>query len=56
MRQMIARLARRLFPPSETLEGYEHPELIEVVFKKTLAYQPQDTRLELDGSRRDLWN
>ena len=36
----IIRRIRSLFPSSETIEGYEHPELVEVVFQKTKAYTP----------------
>lgn len=35
---MLRRLLR-LFP-SETIKGYEHPDLVDVVFRKTLAYKP----------------
>jgi len=31
---------RSLLPPSETITGYEHPELVEVIFQKTKAYRP----------------
>ncbi len=31
---------RSLTPPSETIHGYEQPELIEVIFQKTKAYRP----------------
>src|SRR3954471_560356 len=54
MRQMIAKVARRLFPPSEALEGYEHPELVEVVFRKTLAYQPDGAWPEIEGAQTVL--
>jgi putative methyltransferase (TIGR04325 family) len=37
---IVAKVLRRLSRPSETLYGYEHPELIEVIFQKTLAYEP----------------
>ena len=40
MRQLFARIARRLIPPSETIEGYEQPELVDVIFQKTKAYSP----------------
>jgi len=48
MRQLISVL-RRFIPPSETIEGYEQPELIEVIFQKTKAYNPQDTWLDMIG-------
>lgn len=50
MRQLVARVARRLFPPSETINGYEHPEIAEVFFQKTLAYQPQEPWPEIIGA------
>jgi putative methyltransferase (TIGR04325 family) len=34
-------LGRKLFPPREVIEGYEHDQLVETVFQKTKAYQPQ---------------
>jgi putative methyltransferase (TIGR04325 family) len=49
MRQLIAAVARRLIPPSETLDGYEQSELVEVVFQKTKAYNPQDSWPEMIG-------
>jgi putative methyltransferase (TIGR04325 family) len=48
MHQLLA-LVRRLIPPSETIEGYEQPELIEVIFLKTLAFNPQGDWLEMKG-------
>lgn len=35
---MFGRLLNSL--PLKTLRGYEHPELVEMVFQKTLTYQP----------------
>lgn len=49
MRHLITALSRRLFPPAETLEGYEQTELVEVIFQKTLAYRPQDAWPEMAG-------
>jgi hypothetical protein len=46
---LASRLLRRLRPPSETIQGYEHPELVEVVFQKTLAYTPQGEWPEMVG-------
>jgi putative methyltransferase (TIGR04325 family) len=40
--------------PSERLEGYEHPELVEVVFRKTIAYRPQAPWPEIAGSETVL--
>ena len=50
MRQLIAKVAKRLIPPKETLEGYEHPELVEVIFQKTKAYQPSGEWPEIAGA------
>ena len=49
MRQLIGRLARHFMPPTEILEGYEQPELVEVVFQKTKAYEPQGEWPEMIG-------
>lgn len=38
--QMLTRLLRLL--PAETLDGYENPELVEVVFHKTRAFRPSE--------------
>jgi putative methyltransferase (TIGR04325 family) len=40
MRKLLATIIRRLRPPADVLNGYEQPELVEVVFRKTLAYIP----------------
>jgi putative methyltransferase (TIGR04325 family) len=50
MRQLLAAIARRLRPPTEVLQGYEQPELVEVVFKKTLAYIPDRAWPEIAGA------
>lgn len=39
MRHLIARVSRRLLPPSETLD-YQHEEVADVVFRKTIAFFP----------------
>jgi putative methyltransferase (TIGR04325 family) len=49
MRQLLQKVVRRLVPPSGTIEGYEQPELVEVVFQKTKAYNPQDTWPDMIG-------
>jgi hypothetical protein len=49
MRRLVARLKRRLMPPSEAIDGYEHPELVEVIFRKTIAYDPQGDWPEMAG-------
>lgn len=40
---LMRRLRRRLLPSRGVIEGYEHRELVETVFQKTRAYQPQGT-------------
>jgi putative methyltransferase (TIGR04325 family) len=44
-------MLRRLWNlmPSETLHGYEHPELVETIFRKTLAYEPTEPWPEMEG-------
>jgi hypothetical protein len=39
--RVIRSLHRRLFPARETIEGYEQAELVDAIFQKTLAYEPQ---------------
>jgi hypothetical protein len=40
---LVLRIANRLrLPPAETLDGCENPELVEVTFRKTAAYQPTE--------------
>jgi len=51
MRHFTARIVRRLNPPSETIEGYQQPELIDVIFQKTKVYNPpQSEWLEIGGA------
>jgi hypothetical protein len=38
---LVRRLRRKLLPPREVIEGYEHDQLVETVFQKTKAFQPQ---------------
>ena len=40
MASLFHRLKRKFLPPSAKLEGYENEELVDVVFRKTLAYRP----------------
>jgi hypothetical protein len=47
---LISSIKRRLFRPSETLEGYEQPELVDVIFRKTVAYEPQGDWPEVNGA------
>jgi hypothetical protein len=46
---LISAVARRLFPPTETIDGYDQPELIEIIFRKTLAYEPKGDWPEMHG-------
>ncbi|WP_143198583.1 hypothetical protein [Bradyrhizobium sp. AS23.2] len=36
----IQRVRRKVFRPRETIEGYENPELVETIFRKTINYKP----------------
>jgi putative methyltransferase (TIGR04325 family) len=38
---LIQKLRRRLFPPREVIEGYESEELIETIYRKTVAFRPE---------------
>src|SRR5689334_22774276 len=40
MASFFRRMKRKFMPPTEKLEGYENSELVDVVFRKTLAYNP----------------
>jgi putative methyltransferase (TIGR04325 family) len=44
---MLHRLLSLL--PATTLRGYEHPELVETIFRKTVAYSPSGPWPEMDG-------
>jgi len=37
---LFHRIRRKLKPPAEKIHGYEDAELVNVIFKKTLAYDP----------------
>ncbi|MCA6107823.1 hypothetical protein [Bradyrhizobium cenepequi] len=37
---LLQKLRRKLFPPREVIEGYENQELVETIFRKTIAYDP----------------
>jgi putative methyltransferase (TIGR04325 family) len=37
---LMQKLKRKLFPPREVIEGYESEELVETIFRKTIAYDP----------------
>lgn len=43
----------RIFP-SETIEGYEHPELVELIFKKTVAFNPTSSWSEINDAKTVL--
>lgn len=49
MRHLISAITRRVFPPTETLEGYDEPDLVEVIFQKTMAYDPHGDWPEMVG-------
>jgi len=49
MRRLMSAVSRRLFAPSDVLDGYNHPELVDIIFKKTVAYRPQDEWPEVRG-------
>jgi hypothetical protein len=49
MRRLISAVTRRMFPPTQTLEGYSNPELVEVIFQKAKAFIPRDDWPEMDG-------
>jgi hypothetical protein len=50
MRKFVAKIIRRLLPPSEIIEGYEQPELVNAILMKTKAYNPApDELLEIGG-------
>lgn len=52
---LIAKIARRLHSaPSEKLDGYENPELVEVIFQKTKAFEPVEPWPEIRGARTVL--
>lgn len=48
--RLLDAISRRLARPSETLEGYEQPELVDVIFRKTAAYQPRGDWINIAGA------
>jgi putative methyltransferase (TIGR04325 family) len=50
MRQLMSAISRRLFRPAEMLDGYDDPELIEVILRKTTAYDPEGAWPEMTGA------
>ena len=49
---MLRRLLRLL--PKQTISGYEHPELVETVFRKTVAYAPTEKLTDVGVARTVL--
>ena len=47
--QSIADRIRSLGKPAGTLQGYENPELVELIFEKTKAYSPEGSWPEMTG-------
>jgi hypothetical protein len=39
--RLIQRLRRRLFAPARAIDGYEDEELVDTIFRKTVAYDPK---------------
>lgn len=54
MRQALASVARRIISLSGAIEGYEQPELIEEIFRKTIAFEPSDIWPEMAGAKSVL--
>jgi putative methyltransferase (TIGR04325 family) len=38
---LIRKLTSRLFPPREVIEGYQSEELVETIYRKTVAFRPE---------------
>jgi putative methyltransferase (TIGR04325 family) len=53
MRRIISTVARHFFPPSDVIEGYEHPELVDLLVRKTSAYRPS-AALDIGDARSVL--
>ncbi|PIT04103.1 hypothetical protein TSA1_27510 [Bradyrhizobium nitroreducens] len=51
---LIQRLRRRLFPPREAIEGYESEELVDIIFRKTIAFQGEEDWPLVTGLRTVL--
>lgn len=52
---LARRLLRRLTPmPAASIEGYEHDDLVETVYRKTIAYQAGGPPLDIFGARSVL--
>ncbi|MCK1721242.1 methyltransferase domain-containing protein [Bradyrhizobium sp. 141] len=48
------RLRRRLFPPRDAIEGYENEELVDTIYRKTVAYRGQANWPLVEGLRTVL--
>ena len=48
------RVKRKLFPPSEVIQGYENPELVETIFLKTINHKPSGNWPIVQGSKTVL--
>ncbi|MGY3036168.1 putative methyltransferase (TIGR04325 family) [Bradyrhizobium sp. USDA 4354] len=48
------RLRRRLFPPRDAIEGYENEELVDTIYRKTVAYHGQANWPLVDGLKAVL--
>lgn len=51
---LIQRLRRRLLPPRDAIEGYESEELVDTIFRKTVAYQGEANWPLIKGLRTVL--
>jgi hypothetical protein len=53
--RILSKIARQIrFAFAEKLDGYENPELVDVVFRKTKAFRPTEPWTEIDGARTVL--
>jgi putative methyltransferase (TIGR04325 family) len=50
MRRWIAALARKISPPTGVLEGYDDPELVDFIFRKTRAFRPKGSWPDLQDA------
>lgn len=53
MRRILTKISRRLFPPTVVIEGYEAPELVDAIVRKTKAYVPS-AHLDIGDARTVL--
>lgn len=47
---LIEAVHRRLRRPTATLHGYDEPELVDLIFRKTVAFQPKELWAEVVGA------